>query len=85
MSFAYDRDEYIAWEKEAKAPAIKPVVQLFEFARDHGMATIFLTSRHEDEREITVKDLESAGYQELDIARDAHARLTRACSRFQVG
>jgi acid phosphatase len=64
MSFAYNPDEFLEWEREARAPAIRPVLELFQYARDHGVSTIFLTSRAETQREVTVKDLEAAGYKD---------------------
>jgi acid phosphatase len=64
MGFAYDPNEFLVWEREAKAPAIKPVLELFQYAHDQGVATMFLTGRSEAEREVTVKDLEAAGYKD---------------------
>lgn len=60
--FGFSHDEYVAWEKEAKAAPIRPVLELFQFAASHGVATFFITGRPEGEREWTVKDLEAAGY-----------------------
>lgn len=64
MDFAYDHDESLQWESQAKAPAIKPVLSLFNYAREHQVATIFLTGRGYGERDVTVKDLEAAGYED---------------------
>jgi hypothetical protein len=60
--FGYSHDEFVGWEKQAKATAIVPTLQLFEFARDHNVATFFITGRAECEREFTIKDLTAAGY-----------------------
>jgi len=64
MQFAYDHDETLQWESQAKAPAIKPVLVLFNYARERQVATIFLTGRSYSERDMTVKDLEAAGYED---------------------
>ena len=60
--FAFSRVEYLAWEREMRATAIRPTFELFQFAKGQGLATIFITGRTESEREWTAKDLESAGY-----------------------
>ncbi len=60
--FALSHPEFIQWEKEAKAPAIKPTLDLFHNAQEHQVAVFFLTNRPEAERADTVRDLESAGY-----------------------
>jgi putative acid phosphatase of HAD superfamily subfamily IIIB len=60
--FGFSHDEYLGWEKEAKATPIRPVLELFQFAEAHGIATFFITGRPEAERDWTVRDLESAGY-----------------------
>ncbi len=62
--YAFSRDAFVEWEREAKAPAIEPTLALFRYAREHGVAIFFITGRPEAERELTVKDLESAGYRE---------------------
>jgi len=64
MDFAYDHDESLQWESQAKAPAIKSVLVLFNYAREHQISTIFLTGRGYSERDVTVKDLEAAGYED---------------------
>ena len=45
-----------------RATPIRPTLELFQFAKRQGLATIFITGRAESEREWTAKDLESAGY-----------------------
>jgi putative acid phosphatase of HAD superfamily subfamily IIIB len=61
--FAFSRVEYLGWEREMRATPIRPTLELFQFAKGQGLATIFITGRTESEREWTTKDLESAGYQ----------------------
>lgn len=41
---------------------IKPTLALFQFARDNGVAVFFITGRFEKWRDITIKELEDAGY-----------------------
>ena len=60
----YDTQESLCWDSKAIAPAIKPVVNLFGFARKKKVATIFLTGRCESERAVTEKNLRTAGYRD---------------------
>ncbi len=62
QDFGYSHDIFVKWEAEAKAPAIEPVLALFNFARQNQVATFFVTSRPEEERSLTERDLETAGY-----------------------
>lgn len=64
IDFAYDHDEFLLWESQAQAPAIKPVLALFNYAHDHQVATIFLTGRGHAEYDVTAKDLHAAGYKD---------------------
>ncbi len=47
-------------------PAILPTLQLYRYAKSHGIAVIFLTGRFEAERAVTAKNLIAAGYQNWD-------------------
>ncbi len=62
MDFTYSFQQLKKWEQEEKAPAIEPTLTLFRFAQENHLATFFVTGRPEEQREITVKDLETAGY-----------------------
>jgi predicted secreted acid phosphatase len=46
----------------AHDPAIMPVLELFNFARDKGFAVFFVTGRPESQRDLTVSNLREAGY-----------------------
>jgi predicted secreted acid phosphatase len=46
----------------AQDPAIVPVLELFNFARDKGFAVFFVTGRPKSQREITTANLREAGY-----------------------
>jgi hypothetical protein len=53
-----------AWERSARAPAIKPTRELFDAAKVEHVAVFFITGRHEssEERTATEKNLHRAGY-----------------------
>lgn len=51
-----------AWTLSARAEAIAPTLTLFKQARARGVAVFFITSRGEDERAATEKNLRQAGY-----------------------
>lgn len=60
--FSYSHDWFVKWEEENRLPAIAPILTLFRFAQENGIAIFFITGRPESDRDMTVKDLESAGY-----------------------
>jgi predicted secreted acid phosphatase len=43
-------------------PAIPPVLELFNFVRDKGIAVFFVTGRPKSQHDLTVASLEKAGY-----------------------
>ena len=55
--FGYIPARWDAWVREASAPAIAPVRELYRTARRLGVEVIFLTGRHERDRADTVKNL----------------------------
>ncbi|KAL6897853.1 hypothetical protein ACP4OV_006812 [Aristida adscensionis] len=52
-------DEYVA---NATAPALGEVLELYERLLSRGIKVVFITGRHEYQREATTKNLRSAGY-----------------------
>ncbi|MCW8419634.1 HAD family acid phosphatase [Fluoribacter dumoffii] len=46
----------------ADAPPIKPMLNLYRDARQHGVKVFFVTGRNESERKATEKNLHQAGY-----------------------
>lgn len=52
-----------AWVAQAKAKAIDGTLSLFKAARARNVAVFFVTGRHENERDATVKNLQAAGYE----------------------
>jgi predicted secreted acid phosphatase len=51
VSYPIDRD-----------PAIAPVLELFNYAKDHGITVFFVTGRPETQRDLTVANLKNVGY-----------------------
>lgn len=51
---------------EGHDPAILPTLQLYQFAKNHHIAVIFLTGRQEAERKTTENNLLEAGYKDWD-------------------
>lgn len=71
--FGYIPARWDAWVREAKAPAIKPVREVYRTARRLGVEVIFLTGRRERERADTAKNLraiECGEYAELICKAD---------------
>lgn len=83
--FAYSFQQFKQWEQEMKAPAIQPTLNLFRFARNNGLATLFITGRAEEEREITAKDLESAGYKDWTALIMRQPGPHRTAAEFKSG
>ena len=52
-------DEYVA---NATAPALPEVLELYEKLLSLGIKVVFITGRHDTEKEATIKNLRSAGY-----------------------
>lgn len=47
-------------------PVILPTLQLYQFAKSHHIAVIFLTGRQESQRKLTESNLREAGYKDWD-------------------
>ena len=60
--FVGTSDQFTADVMDARAPALKPMLSLFNNARQKGVAIFFVTGRHESEKQATVKNLHRAGY-----------------------
>ncbi len=62
QDFGYVPSVWVDWVDRAAAPAIEPMKRVFEVARQHDMAVIFLTGRAEpDETVGTIKNLKEVG------------------------
>jgi acid phosphatase len=59
-------------EDKGTDPAINQTLKIFQFAKANHVAVFFLTGRHEQEREATAHNLQTAGYKDWDglILRD---------------
>lgn len=59
-------------EDQGQDPAIESTLKLYQYAKAHQIAVIFITGRHENEREATARNLQTAGYENWDglILRD---------------
>jgi acid phosphatase len=52
-----------AWILKGSATAIEPAHKLFETAKAKGVAVIFITGRPNSQRDITILNLDHAGYE----------------------
>lgn len=59
--FGYIPDLWDRWVSSADAPALLPVCDLFNYAREKKVTPFIITGRSEANREATVKNLERAG------------------------
>jgi acid phosphatase len=66
LDFGGTIEEIRADEDKGQDDVITPTLTLYEFAKAHGVAVFFITGRHEDERKVTVENLEKAGYKNYD-------------------
>jgi len=60
--FGYIRDVNHAWEMEGKAPAIEPMLDLFNFLKTGGFTLFAITGREEYQRAATIKNLYKVGF-----------------------
>lgn len=62
QDFGYVPAAWVKWVERSAAPAIEPMQRVFETARHHDVAVIFLTSRAEPEEVTgTIKNLQQVG------------------------
>jgi acid phosphatase len=81
MGFGYTPKTWKEWELDADAPAIEPVLDLFNRAKEMGVHIFFVTGRREKSREETTKNLERAGYSGWDrlyMKPDAYRQASAA-------
>lgn len=60
--FGFHAKVWNDWVDSAKAPAIAPMLELYRFARQKGVEVFFITGRREPSRQVTEKNLQTAGY-----------------------
>jgi len=66
LNFGGSLNEIEAMEGKGADPAIEPTLELYQFAKTHGVAVFFVTARKESYRLSTVSNLENAGYKPYD-------------------
>ena len=62
MDFSYDPVKFDQWIRGFRETVIQPTLRIFLQAQKQGVATIFLTGRKEDYRDVTVADLKRLWY-----------------------
>jgi acid phosphatase len=61
-NFCYTSESWAEFVAEASAPALEPTLDLYNYAREQGVAVFFVTGRRERFREDTARNLRAAGY-----------------------
>lgn len=68
--FGFTMESWEAWIDSAKATAIEPVLDLYNFLKQKGIKVFFITGRYESKNikdpDPTVKNLINAGYKNFD-------------------
>jgi len=64
--FGFHAKTFNDWIESAKAPAIKPTLELYNLAKQRGVAVFFITGRRESARNVTERNLKAAGYADWD-------------------
>lgn len=62
FDYGYLPEEWTKWVLSGKAPAIEGTLELYKYALEKGVTVFFMTGRHENEREATIKNLHEQGY-----------------------
>ncbi|MEX0671953.1 MAG: HAD family acid phosphatase [Candidatus Babeliales bacterium] len=77
------KDEWLA---KAEAPAIKPVLELYEKLKNLGFKIIFLSGRQEQHKESTIKNLKEQGFDNFEkiILRSANEKNLSAVE-YKIG
>jgi hypothetical protein len=60
--FGYDPEKFDEAIKNGEFPAIKPTVDFANFAAQNGVKVFFVTGRHEELRDVTMKNLANGGF-----------------------
>ena len=50
-----------------KFPPIQPTLDLYNYAKDNGVAIFFITGRYENSRQSTIDALQNAGYKDWNV------------------
>jgi predicted secreted acid phosphatase len=60
--FGYDPEKFDEAIRNGEFPAIEPTMEFANFAAAEGVKVFFVTGRHEELRDVTLKNLANAGY-----------------------
>lgn len=66
LAFGINQKELESIVMKADALPIMPTLNLYNFAKSHGIAVFFISGRFEAWRELTIKNLKKAGYKDWD-------------------
>lgn len=66
FDFARRKQDVVKYLEDADDPAIPDTLQLYNYAKEKGVAVFFITGRSEKLRKATVKNLRNVGYQNWD-------------------
>jgi len=66
LHFGGSLDEIQREQDKGVDPAIKPTLELYQYAKANGVAVFFITARPEKARESTASNLEKAGFTQYD-------------------
>lgn len=64
--FGYNRKRAAVWEESAQAPALKPLLNLYLFCKNHEIKIIFITGRRAFLKKATQQNLKKVGYTSWD-------------------
>jgi acid phosphatase len=80
LDFGGTLDEMRADADKGEDSAIEPTLKLYNYAKAHNVAVIFLTGRAESERDVTTNNLQKEGFKNWDemILRDGKYRKSTA-------
>lgn len=76
LDFGGTPEDVRRYQDRGEDPALLPTLALYQFAKKHDIAVIFLTGRIEEERNDTIRNLKKVGYSNWDglILRDGPYR-----------
>lgn len=66
LDFGWNEKDYSLAVKKADMKVISAALDLYNFAKKHGIAVFFISGRREALREATIKNLKTAGYDNWD-------------------
>ncbi len=66
LDFGWSEKDFKLTVKKADMKVIPATLNLYNFAKKHGVAVFFISGRHEALREATIKNLKAVGYDNWD-------------------